>query len=146
MTFSRRHFIKLSGATSAGILGLGSFAFGKKKSFFVDDLPSEIYGDPLFGYTAADFRKYLGTEFSLLTESVPITGVLVAVKSSATSRNGTAQGRNAECFTLSFRLPSDATQATYTVFHPRLGTFNLFSVPGRSSSAKSLLHAVVNRV
>lgn len=146
MKFSRRHFITLGGATAAGILGFGSFAVGQKKFFFADDLPAEMLADPLFGYTANDFRQYLGTEFSLMTESGAVTAVLTSVKSSVVSRNKTARNKKAECFTLSFDLPSDAPQATYTVFHPRLGTFDLFLVPGRSNTAESRLHAVVNRI
>ena len=81
-----------------------------------------------------------------MTESAVVTAVLTAVKSSVVSRNQTTRNRGAECFTLSFKLPSDALQATYTVFHPQLGTFNLFLVPGKSDQADSLLHAVINRI
>jgi len=146
MKFSRRHFIKLGGAAAAGILGFGSFAFGQKKSFFADRLPDGMLADPLFGYTADEFKKHLGTGFTLMTENAAITAVLTAVISSAVSRNKTARNRRAECFTLSFQLPSDAPQSTYTVFHPQLGTFDLFLVPGRSDKTESLLHAVINRV
>ena len=146
MKFSRRHFIKLGGATAAGVLGFGSFAFGQKKSFFANGLPDGMLADPLFGYTADEFKKHLGTGFTLMTENAAITAVLTAVKSSVVSRNKSARNRRAECFTLSFQLPSDAPQATYTVFHPQLGTFDLFLVPGRSDKTESLLHAVINRV
>ena len=112
MKFSRRHFIKLGGATAAGILGFGSFAFGQKKSFFADDLSSKALADPVFGHSADDFKKHLGTKFSLKTESAAITAVLVAVKSSATFKNVTARNKKPECFTLSFHLPSEAPQAT----------------------------------
>lgn len=144
MKFSRRHFIKMGGATGAGILGFGNFAFGREKSFFADKLPAEILAVPL--YNANDFRQSLGTNFSLTTQSVVINAVLIAIKSSATSRNKTAQNKKAECFTLTFQLPSDAPQATYTVFHPRFETFDLFLVPGQSGKAESLLHAVINRI
>jgi hypothetical protein len=146
MKFSRRHFIKLGGATAVGTLGFGKFAFGQKHSFFADQLPDGMLADPLFGYTANDFRQHLGTDFSLTTESGTVTAVLTAVKSSVVAGNKTARNKRAECFMLSFRLSSNALQATYTVFHPRLGTFDLFLVPGKNNQAESLLHAVINCV
>ena len=145
MEFSRRHFIKL-GASAAGVAGFGSFAFGQEKSFLNDDLRSALLADPLFGYTAKDFRKHLGTKFTIMTESAAQTAVLVDVKSSEASKDESASNKKAECFTLSFQTPSKESQATYTIFHPRLGTFNLFLVPGQSNKAESLLHAVVNRI
>jgi len=146
MKFSRRNFIRLGGATAVGALGFGSFAFGQKKFFFAAQLPDGMLTDPLFGYTADDFRQYLGTKFSLTTEGAAVTAVLTAVKSSVVSGNKTARNKKAECFMLSFHLPSDVLQATYTVSHWRFGTFDLFLVPGKSDKAESLLHAVVNRV
>lgn len=146
MKFSRRHFIKLGGATAAGIFGFGSFTFGQKISVSANDLPAEMFADPLYGHGADDFRKYLGTEFSLLTEGEMITAVLADVKSSVVRRNHNFRNRRAECFTLSFNLPSDMPQATYTIFHPNLGNFDLFLVPGKSDEADSLLHAVINRI
>jgi len=146
MKFSRRNFIKQGGATMVGILGCGGVVFGRKKSFFADNFPSEMAADRLFDYSANDFRKHLGTKFSLKTGSAAFTVVLAAVKSSVISANIANQNIRAECFTLSFDLPSKAPQATYTVFHPNLGTFDLFLVPGKNNKAGALLHAIVNRV
>ena len=96
MKFSRRNFIKMSSATTLGILGFGNFAFGGTKSFFDDELPAGMFADPLFGHSADDFKRYLGTEFSLMTESVVLTVVLAAVNSSEVPSNITAQNRRAE--------------------------------------------------
>jgi len=63
MKFSRRNFIKLGGATMVGILGFGEIAFGEKKSFFADQLSDGMLTDPLFGYTAADFKKHPARDF-----------------------------------------------------------------------------------
>lgn len=142
MKFSRRNFIKLGSATTLGILGFGGVSFGRTKSFFADDLPAGMFSDPLFGHSADVFKKYIGTSFSMITESVALTVVLSAVKSSVVP----GRNRRAECFTLTFNLPSDSPQATYAVFHPNLGNFDLFLVPGKTNEAKSLLHAVVNRI
>jgi hypothetical protein len=146
MKFSRRHFIKLGGATAMGTLGLGSLAFGQKNSFFADRLPDSSLANPSFNYTADEFRKYLGTKFYLMRPGATDTVKLTAVKSSVVSKNITARSKRAECFTLTFQLPSNAPQATYTVSHPRLGTFSLLLVPGNNDKAESLLHAVVNRI
>ncbi|MDQ3130916.1 MAG: twin-arginine translocation signal domain-containing protein [Acidobacteriota bacterium] len=146
MKFSRRHFIKLGGATAAAIFGFGSFTFGQKNSVTGDDFPAEMFADPLYGHGADNFRKYLGTEFSLMTKSETITAVLADVKSSVVGKNKKFGNKRAECFTLSFNLPSDAPQATYKVLHPNLGNFDLFLVPGKSDEADSLLHAVINRI
>ena len=146
MKFSRRNFIKLGGASMVAVLGCGGAAFGRKKSFFAGNFPSETAADRLFGYSANDFRKYLGTKFSLKNGSAAFTVVLAAVKSSVIPANTANQNIGAECFTLSFDLPSNAPQATYTVFHPNLGTFDLFLVPGKTNESRSLLHAVINRI
>lgn len=146
MKFSRRNFIKLGSATALGTLGLGNSAFGQKNSFFADRLSVNSLANPLSKYTADEFRKYLGAKFYLESPGATDTAKLTAVKSSTVSKNVTARNKKAECFTLTFQLPSDAPQAIYTVSHPRLGTFDLLLVPGKNEKAESLLHAVVNRI
>ena len=145
MRFSRRHFIKLGGATAIGILGSGNFAFGQNEASFYNRLPAEALADPLFGYTADSFRRHLGTSFYMTGESEAVNAMLTAVTSSA-FKNRAVRNRKAECFTLSFVLPSDAPQTTYKVFHSQLGTFDLFLVPGKNDKDESLLHAVINRI
>ena len=146
MKFSRRNFIRLGGTTALGSLGLGNLAFGQKNSFFADRLPDSSLANPLSDYTADEFRKYLGTKFYLKSSGATDAAKLTAVKSSTVSKNVTARNKKAECFTLTFQLPSDAPQEIYTVSHSRLGTFSLLLVPGKNENAESLLHAVVNRI
>ncbi len=146
MKFSRRNFIKLGGATAMGTLGLGNLAFGQKNSFFADQLSVSSLANPLSNYTADEFRKHLGTKFYLASSGATDAAKLTAVKSSMVSKNITARNKKAECFTLTFQLPSNAPQAVYTVSHSRLGTFDLLLVPGKNEKAESLLHAVINRI
>lgn len=146
MRFSRRRFIALGSAAGAGILGFGGAAFGQGRAIFGGGLPSEALADPLFAYSANNFRQHLGTEFMLATDSMAVYAVLTEVSSFSTEKTRRARNKRAECFTLTFRLLSDAPQATYTVSHPRLRTFDLLLVPGQSVEAENLLHAVVNRL
>ncbi len=140
MKFSRRDFIKLGGAAIAS-LGVPGLVFGQQKPFSVTDLPAEALGDPLLNYNSNVFRQHLNSRFTLMTEQEALPAILVAVKdlnaSDPTSGN---------CFLLSFRTTVQPGQATYKIFHPRLGYFNLFLVPGKNSDGRHLLQAVINRV
>jgi len=131
MRFSRRNFIKTGGLAIAGVLGFTEFARGQKRR-----------GDALSAYGADFFNNYLDTEFTLYSEAAETTAVLVAVKETVSRRRKST----AECFTLSFQIPTEAAQATYTVFHPQMRVFDLFLVPGASEEGEHLLNAVINRI
>lgn len=144
MNFSRRNFIRLSGTAAAGILGLTTFASGQIRTVSKSNLPGEIYSDPLFHYNAEIFREFIGAKFSLVNkEGSPADAILTAVED---SNAGGSNKKKENCFVLSFEVKSAKPQTTYAVFHPRLGTFDLFLVPGKSVAGKYLLHAVVNRI
>lgn len=140
MNSTRRNFIKLSGAAAAaGILGLNNPAFGQKKSF-----SAAVSADSLSYYNAENFREFIGTEFTLFNENEPSAAVLTAVKDFAGGKVKSSRNKNANCFTLSFEVEAEKPQATYTVFQRRLGSFDLFLVPGKSAKGTHLLHAVFN--
>lgn len=141
MNSTRRDFIKLSGAAAAGILGLSSLGFGQNKSF-----SDAGFADSLFYHNAENFREFIGTEFTLFNENETSAAVLTAVKDFAGGKQKTSRNKNASCFTLSFEVETEKPQATYTVFQRRLGTFDLFLVPGKSEKGTHLLHAVFNRI
>jgi hypothetical protein len=157
MNTSRRNFIK-TGTLAAVFAGTNLFTVGfcsaQEKSAASGELPEKVFGDPLLHLTAANFREYVGTEFSVLTD----VGGAVAVLSNVTEtqqsvepvrRFGDAFRRRtrAENFVLSFRVSaSDFSQATYRLRHPNLGQFDLFLVPGSSENNENLLHAVINRI
>jgi hypothetical protein len=152
MKISRRNFIKLGSA--AAFVGTNFLmpvsAPGQKTDGGLGALSPEALADPFFYLTAADFKKYAGTEFLLFTETGAIAAVLLDVTQVQAAKSARRLSKNpsqpvAETFSLSFNLPTEGyTQATYRLQHPNLGEFDLFLVPeGRS---KFLLHAVINRI
>ena len=152
MNISRRNFIKLGSA--AAFVGTSFLtpvaATGQKTHGSLSALPPEALDDPLFYLRAADFKKYIGTEFLLFTETGAIAAILSDVTQHKTIKSIRRLGKNsnqpgAEMFSLSFNLPKEGfTQATYRLQHAGLGEFDLFLVP--EASDKFLLHAVINRI
>lgn len=159
MNITRRNFIKF--ATVAGVIAgtnlvAPRFAPAQKRTQnAVGDLPADVLNDPLYSLTAADFKNCIGSEFTLLNalDGASATAVLskvTVVKKSSKSSKGEVETRRsgkAENFTLAFALPAgELPQATYTLWHPSLGQFDLLLVPGRGNGGENLLHAVINRV
>jgi hypothetical protein len=152
MKISRRNFIKLGSA--AAFVGTNFVmpvsALGQKTPGSLGVLSPEALDDPFFYLTAADFKKYTGTEFLLFTETGAIAAVLSNVTQIKAAKSASRAGRKsnqpvAETFSLSFGLPIEGfTQATYRVQHLNLGEFDLFLVP--EANSKFLLHAVINRI
>ncbi|HEX8198544.1 MAG TPA: twin-arginine translocation signal domain-containing protein [Pyrinomonadaceae bacterium] len=140
MKFSRRDFIKFGGAAIAA-LGTSGLVFAQPNPFSVTDLPSAALGDPLLNYDSKVFRQHLNSRFTLMTEQEALPAVLVGVKDLNVSNQASRQ-----CFLLSFRTTAQQHQATYKIFHPVLGYFNLFLVPGKNTDGRYLLQAVINRV
>jgi hypothetical protein len=153
MNISRRNFIKLGSAAFAAtnfLIPLSANAAKKTNGVF-GALPPEALADPFLYLTAADFKKYVGTEFSLITESGKTAAVLSNVTQVKPAKSADGSSKNsrrqpvAETFTLSFKLSKDGfRQETYRLWHPGLGEFDLFLVP--EASRKSSLHAVINRI
>lgn len=144
MNSSRRAFIKTSGVAAVGIFGLKTTGFGQTKTFSTG-LPNAVDADAMFHYDAEIFRQLIGAEFSLPNATdASAKAVLTAVKESKTDK--LSRQKSANCFTLSFKTNASQTQETYTVFHPQLGTFDLFLVPGKTEKGGYLLHAVINRI
>lgn len=154
MSISRRNFIKIGGVSAALIAGTGlgieAAVFGKTGDTDSLNLPPEVYGDPLFSYHADTFRKLVGSEFNLQTKNFAATAVLTAIKENSFVSRRTLKGKTiqpAENFMLLFRVSSpELEQATYTMFHPELGTFNLLLVPSKNDKGENLLKAVINRL
>lgn len=158
MKISRRNFIK-TGTLAVFVIGANLFkptALPAQKRMSADDL--NLIGplrDPILTKTADDFSGYIGAEFILLTADTTVSAILSEVTNempkrakeagflnkSSRSRKSTAQN-----FVLSFKLPSDEfPQATYQLWHPDFGQFNLFLVPSNHDKL-FLLHAVINRL
>lgn len=155
MNTTRRNFIKAS-ALATLFTGTGLFksvAFASENSP-LGELPNEVFGDRLFYLTSEDFKKHIGGQFSFMGDKEVITAELSGVTQSvkpiriARQSNGSSTRKlTKETFTLSFRVSSgDFPQATYQVWNPNLGQFDLFLVPSGKGHDQILVHAVINRI
>jgi hypothetical protein len=155
MKISRRSFIK-AGTVFTAFAGTNLFIAPaaeaqKINADFAGALPAEVFADPFLYLTSEDFKKYVGSEFSLITETGAIAVVLVNLtqktKSKLASKKTSGRKAVPEAFTLSFEAEKAAfSQKTYKLFHPNLSEFDLFLVPGENLNGKIRLHAVINRI
>ena len=156
MNTTRRNFIRTS-AFAAFFAGTGLFsslASASENSVASGGLPDDALGDRLFYLTSEDFKKYIGGQFSLIHEKEVTTAQLLDVTQTIRpikiARNLSGASRRKltkETFTLSFQvLNGDFSQATYQVWHPNLGQFDLFLVPSSTQGEQILISAVINRI
>ena len=156
MNTTRRNFIRAS-AFAALFTGTGLFSSlvsASENSVAPGNLPDEVLGDRLFYLTSEDFKKYIGAQFSLINENEAITaqlsGIAQTIRPTKIAQNlsgGSRRKLTKETFTLSFRaLTGDFSQATYQVWHPNLGHFDLFLVPGSKQGDQIVINAVINRI
>src|SRR5438128_4682960 len=143
MEFSRRSFLHRGSQLGVAALvsgSIGRVVFARTSSppsnpAIGTAVPNEAFNDPLYAITRAMFAQCLNTKFSLRLGPVRLGYmVLVAVEdmNPATYKSDGTSTR--DCFSLVFRGLSDLPleQRTYTVGHGKLGSFNLFIVPGDS--------------
>lgn len=129
MKFTRRNFVKISGLAAFAGLALPNFAFGQV-----------LGNDVLASQTAESFRAFVGTEFYISGENLSMPAVLTEVRDFPT------ETKAGECFSLVFEIRArKAQQATYNVFHPAVGNFELFMTTGKSEKRGALV-AVINRI
>lgn len=157
MNTTRRNFIKAT-AIAAVFAGTDLFtslvSAAETSHDALAQIPGEILADPFYFLTAEDFKKRIGANFSLIRGNGVTTAQLYKVTQSVTPTGNTQNSAPAstrtvtkETFTLTFRVPAgDFSQTTYKLWHPNLGQFNLFLVPGAKASGMILLHAVINRI
>lgn len=155
MKTTRRNFIKASvfAAVFAGN-GLASRVFAAQPSAVSDELPREVLADRLFYLTSEDFKRQIGAPFSLIREkevfAAELSSVTQTVRPPKIAQHlygGSRRKLTKETFTLSFRSATeDFSQGTYQVWHPALGQFDLFLVPGTGEAGQVLVHAVINRI
>lgn len=129
MKFTRRNFVKLGGfAVLAGIT-LPNSAFGQISE-----------NNILANLTTESFRDLVGSEFYVLSENLSTPSILVKVQ------DFPAATETGECFALTFAVKAKRIkQATYRVFHPELGNFELFMTEGKSGRSNALI-ALINRI
>jgi hypothetical protein len=156
MNTTRRNFIRAS-AFAAFFAGTGLFsslASASENSVAPGELPNDALGNRLFYLTSEDFKKYIGAQFSLTRENdvttAQLMGVTQTIRPNKIAQNlsgGSRRKLMRETFTLSFQsLNGDFSQATYQIWHPNLGQFDLFLVPGSKQGEQISINAVINRI
>jgi hypothetical protein len=110
-----------------------------------NQLPAEIYSDPLFYYHKSDFAASLNTKFRILTRGFRgIVLTLAEVKDVGPVPD--QQSPDKECFSLLFRSANALRQNTYKLTHDTLGTFDLFLVPLPKDRLGRRFVATINRL
>lgn len=131
-------------------LGIENNIFGQLKTSRGAGFPPEGYSDLLFSYSGETFKKLIGSQFTLYAEKSAQSAVLVEIKEGSMAKGKTVsriKNRSTEEFMLSFRVSSaEMEQATYQVFHPELGQFDLLLVPAKNKKGENLLNAIINRL
>lgn len=153
MNTTRRNFIKAS-AVAAIFAGTDLFASLASAAEFSGGMPNGTSADRLLYLTSEDFKKHIGAQFSLIGEKEVIAARLLdvthTVKPIKVAQYLTGRSRQKllkETFTLSFQVSTDDfSQETFQVWHPNLGQFDLFLVPGAKEREQVLIHAVINRI
>lgn len=170
MPVNRRSFLK-SGATSVltTVIALGQFtpARGQDKPAQEtkptqeskpaqtrdadEQVPFEAQESPLFYFTAATFRPYVGGIFTARAGANSIRMRLDSVRDCSpkpSTKLTTAKAPRTECFALEFSSDKSLTDLTsiYDIEHAALGEFPLFMTRRDGEGGKSLYEAVFNHV
>ena len=128
MKFTRRDFVKFGGMSAAAAIILPKFVFASNG------------GDLLMNQSAQSFKDLIGSEFYVWNEGISTSAMLKSVEDFP---HKTEKG---ECFLMvSETRLRHAEQATYNMFHPRIGNFELFMSEGSSGKRATFL-AVINRI
>lgn len=156
MKTTRRNFIKAAAiaALFAGTDMFASLGSAAETNDPFAQIPSETLADPFYFLTAEDFKKLIEANFSIIAGNSVTTAQLLKVTqtvrpTASTQSSATTAPRTVtkETFTLTFRSVSgNFSQVTYRLWHPNLGQFNLFLVPGTKVGGKTTLNAVINRI
>jgi len=157
MELSRRSFLQTGSKVGLAALvsgGIGQTVFGQTSSPTLGSgighvVPKQALVDPLYGITRAMFTQYLNTKFSFRLGQVRLGYmVLVAVEDMNPTTYKSDGTSVRDCFFLVFReltgLPLQ--QGTYTVGHGKLGSFDLFIVPGEDTTIGKHYSATINRL
>ncbi len=128
MNFSRRNFVRLGGIAAVTGIGLANQTLS---------LASDRV---LASQTCAGFQKHIRSQFQLSDDSSHFFATLTDIKEHpAVSTDG-------ECFSLEFSVDAkQVNQATYDVYHPQFGDFQLFMTEGQTKKTPTLI-AIFNRI
>jgi uncharacterized protein DUF6916 len=159
MNISRRSFLQTGSKLGLAALVTGrisAVAFGQATSSQAlgtglgTPIPKEALADPLHRITRAMFADNLKTKFRFGLGEVKLTDMTLVEVQDQTSSLFKSEGTRAQdCFALVFTGPRSLPlrQGTYLVEHGKLGTFNLFIVPGDASGRSGIRYgALINRL
>jgi hypothetical protein len=157
MNLSRRNFVH-----AGSMMGLAAvlqasiplaFGQGHKKrglgSGIGSVVPKQALNDPLYLMTRAMFAENLNTKFALSLGGVKLGYVVLIEVNDLNPEFVKVDGTSSrECFSLVFQGPKSLPlrQETYTISQSKLGTFQLFIVPGATDGAGMHYEALINRV
>jgi hypothetical protein len=158
MTISRRNFLRkttMTGLSAVATLSLANLTFGQsfgnQKNFRPEifEVPAEAYNTVLESISMQMFADFINSSF--VVHHPELGKVDVYLKEVEDLRPQAFKNRPAkgiECFNLIFVNQSGTAlpQGTYTMEHPKLGTFDLFLVPGINLRYGHNSGAVVNRL
>lgn len=138
--FTRGNFLKAGGAAvvSAGAVPLAHAAAA-----------GQAGTDPLYHLRRASYTPFLHTAFRLEHPHGPVTAELVEITNLVPLRRHRKKAAaGEECFSLLFEETKGepVAQGSYTLTHPRMGSFQLFLVPVGRGVKGHYLEAVVNRL
>lgn len=158
MTISRRNFLRTTTLTSLSAVATLSFAnltfgqsFGQQKNFRPEifEVPAEAYNSVLDRISRQMFLDFVNTTFVVYHAQKGRIEVYLKdvedLRPQAFKNNATT---GHECFNLIFVNQSGTAlpQGTYTMEHPKLGTFDLFLVPGVNLRYGHNACATINRL
>jgi len=128
MKFSRRDFVKFGGLSAIATLGFSGSTFA-------------LFGDEVLSAQSAEsFQALVGTDFYFTREGASMWGRLAKVE------NFAAASKTGQCYSMVFEFPrKTAEEATYSLFHPKIGNFELFLTEGHVGKRSALI-AIINRL
>jgi hypothetical protein len=156
MNLSRRSFLRAGSMMSltAVLSGrISSIAFGQQNqlgSGLGTPIPKAALDDPFYKITRAMFTENLKTKFGVSLGGVKLGNfVLIGVEDLNPSFYKSDGTGTRDCFSLKFKGPMSLPlrQGTYTFQQGKLGTFQLFIVPGDTSGQSVMRYdAIINRL
>src|SRR5215467_14338155 len=161
MEISRRRFLRVASTISLSAMipgALTNVAMAQKGEKEEEirlgtgigfPIPNTALADPLALITRAQWQDNLSSKFSFSLGRMHVADMtLYAVNNLNPPFVPDKPTSTRECFSLVFNGPPSPNlgQGTFAVQHPKLGSFNLFIVPGISSGFYRHYEANINRV
>ncbi len=158
MTISRRNFLRnssLMSLSTIATLSLADFSFGqssgvkKPGNSGTATVPQEAYASTLDKLTREKFARVIGSTFVITHPTHGRVDVyLKDVEDLSPEIFKSKANSGVECFNLIFANQSsiEMGQCTVVMDHERLGSFELFIVPGKAQRYGRDYGAIINRL